>query len=129
MPFDNTPLSDTAEHIDDDDNEVYCCGDGLLKLGNAVSQIYSNNPQQFVSEIVKNYRMIGTQVWGFSQDLVFSNETEERFLKEFEKLFTAKEIDADLYVISREGLTLDVEEAIIDIANGAKEKSDNEQSK
>lgn len=116
------------EHIDDD-NEAYCCGDGLLKLGNAVSQIYSNNPQQFLTEIVKNYRMIGTQVWGFSQDLVFSNETEERFLKEFEKLFTAKEINADLCAISREGLTLDVEEAIIDIANGAKEKSDNEQSK
>lgn len=60
-------------------------GTGLLDLGNAIQQIYSNNPKQFVNEVTQNYRMIGTQVWGFSQNFVFSNETEEKFLQSKEQ--------------------------------------------
>ena len=62
------------EHIEND-SDAYICGTGLLELGNAIKQIYSNNPEQFMSEISQNYRMIGTQVWGFTQDFVFSNES------------------------------------------------------
>ena len=93
------------EHIENDSG-AYICGTGLLDLGNAIQQIYSNNPEQFVNEVTQNYRMIGTQVWGFSQDFVFSNETEEKFLqsKESETILSAEQIGSELEVISREGI-------------------------
>lgn len=94
------------EHIEND-HDAYVCRTGLLDLGNAIKQIYSNNPEQFISEIIQNYRIIGTQVWGFAQDFVFSNETERKFLKskENEMNLSAEQIGSKLETISRKGLT------------------------
>ena len=67
--------------------------------------------------------MIGTQVWGFSQDFVFSNETEEKFLKskESKKTLSAEQIASELEVISREGLTNNTQ---IDLIAMAKERNE-----
>ena len=53
----------------------------LLNLGNVIKYVYLSNSEKFVKEIIQNYRMIGTQVWGLAQDFIFSNETENKFLK------------------------------------------------
>ncbi len=100
---------DCAEEHIENDHDAYVCGTGLLELGNAIKQIYSNNPEQFISEIAQNFRMIGTQVWGFAQDLLFSNETEDRFLgkEEKEEALSAEQIGSELGRISREGLVTD----------------------
>lgn len=102
------------EHIEND-HDAYVCGTGLLDLGNAIKQIYSNNPEQFISEISQNYRMIGTQVWGFAQDFVFSNETERTFLNSKENgiLLSSEQIGYELTEISREGLTDSVQADLI----------------
>lgn len=102
------------EHIEND-HDAYVCGTGLLELGNAIKQIYSNNPEQFISEIAQNFRMIGTQVWGFAQDFVFSNETERTFLKPKENgmLLSSEQIGSELAEISREGLTDSVQADLI----------------
>lgn len=65
------------EHIENDSN-AYISGNGLSELSNAIQQIYANNPQKFIHEVTQNYKLISTQVWGFSQDFVFSNETKEK---------------------------------------------------
>lgn len=67
-----------------------CDTRALLKFSEIVQKIYASNPEQFIQESIKNYRMIGTQVWGFSKDFVFSNETEERRLP-LEKTFLTPE--------------------------------------
>ena len=94
------------EHIENDSN-AYVCGTGLLKLGSIIKQIYLNNPEQFISEISQNFRMIGTQVWGFAQDFVFSSETERTFLnsKKDGILLSSEQIGSELTEISRKGLT------------------------
>ena len=111
------------EHIEND-HDAYVCGTGLLDLGNAIKQIYSNNPEQFISEISQNYRMIGTQVWGFAQDFVFSNETERTFLNSKENgiLLSSEQIGYELAEISREGLTDSVQADLITMAE-EKDKS------
>lgn len=105
------------EYIENDSN-AYFCGTGLLDLNGAIQQIYSNNPEQFVSEIIKNYRLIGTQVWGFSQNFVFLNETEEKFLKSKENQITlsSEEISSELEILSRESLVEKVQADLIAIA-------------
>ena len=102
------------EHIEND-HDAYVCGTGLLDLGNAIKQIYSNNPEQFIRETSQNYRMIGTQVWGFAQDFVFSNKTERAYLnsKENGTLLSSKQIGSELAKISREGLTNSVQTVLI----------------
>ena len=103
------------EHIEND-NMAHIFRKGmLLDLGNAIKQIYSNNPEQFICEVSQNYRMIGTQVWGFSQDFVFSNETERTFLnsKENEILLSSEKIGSQLGEISRKGLTDSVQADLI----------------
>lgn len=102
------------EHIEND-HDAYVCGTGLLDLGNVIKQIYSNNPEQFISEISQNYRMIGTQVWGFAQDFVFSSETERTFLNSKENgiLLSSEQIGYELAEISREGLTDSVQADLI----------------
>ena len=111
------------EHIEND-RDAYVCGTGLLDLGNAIKQIYSNNPEQFISEISQNYRMIGTQVWGFSQDFVFSNETERTLLKskENEVFLSSEQIGSELGEISRKRLTDSVQADLIRMVE-EKEKS------
>ena len=102
------------EHIEND-HDAYVCGTGLLDLGNAIKQIYSNNPEQFISEISQNYQMIGTQVWGFALDFVFSNETERTFLNSKENviLLSSEQIGSELEEISRKGLTDSVQADLI----------------
>lgn len=102
------------EHIEND-HDAYVCGTGLLDLGNAIKQIYLNNPEQFTSKIVKNYRMIGTQVWGFAQDFNFSNETEKIFLKskDGEIHLSSEQIGSELETISRKGLIDEVQADLI----------------
>ena len=81
------------EHIEND-GESYMCGKGLVELGGAIRRVYAKNPEQFVREVISNFRTIGTQVWGFSSDLVFSSETEERFGKagSYKLVLSGKEI-------------------------------------
>ena len=59
--------------------------------------------------------MIGTQVWGFAQDFVFSNETERTFLNSKENgiLLSSEQIGYELTEISREGLTDSVQADLI----------------
>ena len=111
------------EHIEND-RDAHVCGTGLLDLGHAIKQIYSNNPEQFISEISQNYRMIGTQVWGFSQDFVFSNETERTLLKskENEVFLSSEQIGSELGEISRKRLTDSVQADLIRMVE-EKEKS------
>ncbi len=66
------------EHIEND-RDVYLYGTNLQELDGPIKQIYSSNPEQFVNEVTENYKMIGTEVWGFSKDFVFSNETNETY--------------------------------------------------
>lgn len=73
------------EHIEND-RDAYRAGKGLLELGNAIKQIYSNHEEHFITKVTQNYQMIGTEVWGFSKDFIFSNETEERFAKKTEEI-------------------------------------------
>ena len=115
------------EHIEND-QDAYICGTGLLDLGNAIKQIYSNNPDQFISEISQNYQMIGTQVWGFAQDFIFSNETERTFFKSKENgmLLSSEQIGSELEEISREGLTNSVQTDLISMVE-EKDKAKNEQ--
>lgn len=68
------------EHIEND-RVAYVSGKGLLPLGDAIKQIYFLNPKTFMQEIVQNFRTIGTQVWGLSEDFVFSNETAEMIVQ------------------------------------------------
>lgn len=115
---------DCAEEHIENDHDAYVCGTGLLELGNAIKQIYSNNPEQFISEIAQNFRMIGTQVWGFAQDFVFSNETERTFSRPKENgiLLSSKQIGSELAEISREGLTDSVQADLVSMVE-EKDKS------
>ena len=107
-------LDCAREHIENDE-DAYVCGTGLLGLGSAIQQIYLKDPEHFANEVTQNYRMIGTQVWGFSQDFVFSNETEEKFLKsrESEKTLSAGQIGSELEIISRESIVNKVQTDLI----------------
>lgn len=115
----------TKEHIENG-SDAYVCGTGLLELGNAIQQIYSKNPEQFIHEITQIYRMIGTQVWGFSKDFVFSNETEEKFIKT-EELLSKEQISSELEVISRKGLIDKTQTDLIAIAETKKSQKEIEQ--
>ena len=59
--------------------------------------------------------MIGTQVWGLSQDLVFSNETERTFFnsKESRILLSSEQIGSELAEISRKALTDSIQADLI----------------
>lgn len=116
------------EHIEND-RDSYVCGDGLLELGSAIQQIYSNNAEQFIHEVTQNYRMIGTQVWGISQDFVFSNETEEKFMqsKENDKMLSAKQIGTELEVMSRKGIVDGIQVDLIAMAKGEEKQTQREQ--
>lgn len=106
---------DCAKEYVENDHDAYVCGTGLLELSNAIKQIYLSNPEQFISEISQNYRMIGIHVWGFAQDFVFSNETERTFLnsKENKILLSSEQIGSELGEISREGLANSVQADLI----------------
>lgn len=93
------------EHIEND-SDAYVCGKGLLDLGNVVEQIYLKNQEQFINEVTQNYRIIGTQVWGFSQDFVFSNETEEKIFRteKSERKLSANQIGLELETTLRKGM-------------------------
>ena len=96
------------EHIEND-RDAYACGEGLLALGGAIKQIYSSNPAQFIHEVTQNYRIIGTQVWGFSNDFVFSNETEAMVVQQ--KALQQRE--NELSALEAEAREYDVAEALI----------------
>lgn len=110
-------LECAEEHIDNV-SEAYCSGDGLLKLGNAIKKIYEDNKEKFISEVMQNYKMIGTQVWGFSEDFVFSNETKEQLAKspDVKVELSAKQIGSELEVISREGIVSETQADLIGMA-------------
>ena len=82
-------LNEHAENCE----EAQLYGPVLLELGSVIKRLYSKKPEEFIDEVTKNYRMIGTQIWGFSKDFVFSVETEEKFLaaKESETKIPADE--------------------------------------
>ncbi len=113
------------EHIENNHDANVCVTD-LRDLSNAVKKIYSNNPEQFISEIIQNYRMIGTQVWGFAQDFVFSNETEEKFLKSKENKMnlSAEQIGSELETISRKGLSDKVQSELISMIEEKEQKKE-----
>lgn len=113
------------EHIEND-HDAYICGTVLRDLGNAIKKIYSNNPEQFISEVIQNYRMIGTQVWGFAQDFVFSSETEKNFLKSKEMNLSAEQIGSELEKISRKGLVDEVQANLISMVE---EKEQNKRNR
>lgn len=118
-------LECSKEHIEND-SDSYVCGEGLKNLGNAINQIYRSNPEKFISEIIQNYRMIGTKVWGFSDDFVFSNETQNKYLKANEKEdgLSAKQIGSELEQISRTGLTDKVQADLISMVEEKDETKD-----
>ena len=72
---------DCAKENIDNVADAYRNPNELAKLGQAIQKIYSSNPEQFINEVTNNYRKIGTSVWGLSENLLFTNETENRFLK------------------------------------------------
>lgn len=116
------------EHIEND-SDAYVCGKGLLDLGNIIEQIYLKNPEQFINEVTQNYRMIGTQVWGFSQDFIFSNETEEKILgaEKSEKKLSANQIGLELESTLRKGMINKIEGDLIAITEEKKEQREVEQ--
>lgn len=129
--FQRKSTIDCAREYIENEEDAYICGTGLLKLGSVIQKIYAQNPERFLKEVINNYSIIGTQVWGFSQDLVFSNETEERFLatREPARILSAEEIGTDLSKISNAGVTLAAELALINMADRTIENGDNEQKK
>jgi len=97
------------EHIEND-SDAYVCGDGLLALGDAIQQIYLHNPEQFLHEVTQNYQAIGTQVWGFSQGFVFSNETETMIGQQTQTPLQQRE--AELSALEAEAREYDKVEAL-----------------
>lgn len=102
------------EHIETNE-DAYICGDGLLGLNRVIQELYSNNPEEFLKEITQNFRTIGTEVWGFSKDFVFSNETEERFL-DGTHMFSASQIGSELGESLRTGLVNQTQSYLISMA-------------
>jgi len=112
------------EHIETV-NEAYVCGIGLANLSNVIKNIYLSNQEQLVSEVIRNYRMIGTQVWGMSNDFIFSNETEKKLLiEENVDFLSAEQIGTELEKISRTGLTDKVQTDFVSMAE-VKEETNN----
>ena len=67
------------EHIDTE-SFTYYDSEGLSKVYEAIIKIYEKDPEKFLTEVTENFKMIGTEVWGFSKDLNFTNSTEEKYL-------------------------------------------------
>ena len=125
-------MMDTMEcaklHIEND-SDSYVCGNGLLDLNETVKKIYSLNSDQFINEVTENYKIIGTQVWGFSDDFIFSRDT-KRVLDENRKVFSAESIGEQLGDIARSGLANVVKEVIVNIAEkNQREKQEGENGK
>ena len=110
------------EHIEND-SDAYVCGTGLLDLNRVIQELYSNNPKEFVKEITQNFRTIGIEVWGFSKDFIFSNETEERFLTN-KNMLSATQINSELEEISRDGLINETQTYLITIAREKEKQID-----
>lgn len=102
------------EHIEND-RDAYVYRTDLLDLNRAIQKLYSNSPEKFIKETTQNFRTIGTEVWGFSKDIVFSNETEERFLTN-KDILSATQINSELEEISRNGLVRETQTYLINIS-------------
>lgn len=118
------------EHIETE-RDAYVCGTGLLDLNSIIQKVYSQNPDVFINEVNQNFNIIGTQVWGFSQDFIFTNETEERFLKEKknEKELSEDEIATELEIISRKGIVMSVQSDLIEMQEEKEEKEEDKELK
>ena len=61
------------EHIETN-SDSYMSKNDLPQIGNAIIKLYEENPEVFLQEIKENFKDIAINVWGYSKDLVFSND-------------------------------------------------------
>ncbi len=63
-----------------------------IKLGPVISEIYNGpNKEEFLKEIIRNYRMIATEAWGRSESILFSQKAFEQGIN-FSEVPVPKEI-------------------------------------
>lgn len=110
------------EHMEND-SDAYVCGNGLKDLNRVVQMLYSKNPEEFINEIIGNFKTIGTEVWGFSRDFVFSNATEEKYLNN-RSMLSAEEIKFEIEKIARAGLVNEEQIQLISLAEEKEKKQD-----